>query len=320
MTPQQFIAKWRRAKLSERSACQQHFLDLCDLLGPAQARRGRPRRHALHLRAGRAQDRRRPRLGRRLDARPFRLGVQAASTRTWRPPTSNCSTTARTWKTRRCWWSATSTGSRSTPTSPNTRKRVYAFDLDEARPAGQPGRPAEAVHRAGRPAARRPRRGDHPGRRRAVRRPGQAAADAEGGVGPAGGPLPDEAHVLHVRRADRAAAVEALRPPPGDRQGQPGDAHAEAGKPLPGDGRRGRFRRGNDPPLQRRTVRRQRRGAAHRAGNQHPRFRQRLRLVERRAVDFRHALRAALRPEQGIAGRRPLHQPRGYCRRWSSRW
>ena len=35
MTPQQFIAKWRDAKLSERSAYQQHFLDLCDVLGGA---------------------------------------------------------------------------------------------------------------------------------------------------------------------------------------------------------------------------------------------------------------------------------------------
>lgn len=33
MTPQQFIAKWQRANLSERSAAQQHFLDLCELLG-----------------------------------------------------------------------------------------------------------------------------------------------------------------------------------------------------------------------------------------------------------------------------------------------
>ena len=33
MTPQQFIAKWQRVTLSERSACQQHFLDLCELLG-----------------------------------------------------------------------------------------------------------------------------------------------------------------------------------------------------------------------------------------------------------------------------------------------
>jgi len=33
LTPQQFIAKWQRVTLSERSACQQHFLDLCELLG-----------------------------------------------------------------------------------------------------------------------------------------------------------------------------------------------------------------------------------------------------------------------------------------------
>jgi hypothetical protein len=32
VTPQQFIAKWQAANLSERSACQQHFLDLCELL------------------------------------------------------------------------------------------------------------------------------------------------------------------------------------------------------------------------------------------------------------------------------------------------
>lgn len=32
MTPHQFIAKWKKADLSERSAYQQHFLDLCELL------------------------------------------------------------------------------------------------------------------------------------------------------------------------------------------------------------------------------------------------------------------------------------------------
>jgi hypothetical protein len=40
MTPQQFIAKWQKVNLSERSACQQHFLDLCELLDqpkPAEA-------------------------------------------------------------------------------------------------------------------------------------------------------------------------------------------------------------------------------------------------------------------------------------------
>jgi hypothetical protein len=33
ITPQGFIAKWKQADLSERSAYQQHFLDLCELLG-----------------------------------------------------------------------------------------------------------------------------------------------------------------------------------------------------------------------------------------------------------------------------------------------
>ena len=33
MTPHEFIAKWKPVTLTERSACQQHFLDLCELLG-----------------------------------------------------------------------------------------------------------------------------------------------------------------------------------------------------------------------------------------------------------------------------------------------
>jgi hypothetical protein len=33
MTPHLFIAKWKRSNLSEMSAYQQHFLDLCDVLG-----------------------------------------------------------------------------------------------------------------------------------------------------------------------------------------------------------------------------------------------------------------------------------------------
>ena len=32
MTPEQFIKKWSATTLSERSAAQQHFLDLCALL------------------------------------------------------------------------------------------------------------------------------------------------------------------------------------------------------------------------------------------------------------------------------------------------
>ncbi len=40
MTPESFIAKWSKSELKERSACQEHFLDLCHLVGhptPAEA-------------------------------------------------------------------------------------------------------------------------------------------------------------------------------------------------------------------------------------------------------------------------------------------
>lgn len=40
LTPQAFIAKWKATDLSERAACQEHFLDLCHMLGhptPAEA-------------------------------------------------------------------------------------------------------------------------------------------------------------------------------------------------------------------------------------------------------------------------------------------
>src|SRR5476651_3110 len=32
MTPQEFIAKWKRSRLSEQSGSHEHFLDLCALL------------------------------------------------------------------------------------------------------------------------------------------------------------------------------------------------------------------------------------------------------------------------------------------------
>jgi len=33
ITPQEFVDKWRRSKLKERSASQEHFIDLCRMLG-----------------------------------------------------------------------------------------------------------------------------------------------------------------------------------------------------------------------------------------------------------------------------------------------
>lgn len=49
MTPEIFIAKWCAAELKERSAAQEHFIDLCRLLDeptPAEADRVPPGRGA----------------------------------------------------------------------------------------------------------------------------------------------------------------------------------------------------------------------------------------------------------------------------------
>ena len=40
MKPDEFIAKWQASELMERSAAQEHFIDLCRMLGepiPAEA-------------------------------------------------------------------------------------------------------------------------------------------------------------------------------------------------------------------------------------------------------------------------------------------
>ncbi|MGH2592665.1 MAG: class I SAM-dependent DNA methyltransferase, partial [Anaerolineae bacterium] len=40
LSAQEFVAKWRQAKLKERSAAQEHFIDVCRLIGhatPAEA-------------------------------------------------------------------------------------------------------------------------------------------------------------------------------------------------------------------------------------------------------------------------------------------
>jgi hypothetical protein len=33
LSPQEFVQKWRKVELKERSACQEHFIDLCRMLG-----------------------------------------------------------------------------------------------------------------------------------------------------------------------------------------------------------------------------------------------------------------------------------------------
>ena len=75
MDVNQFIDKWSRADRTERQAAQEHFIDLCRVLGePTPNEAADP--DSYSVREGRLQDRRQQRLRRRLEARLLRLGVQ----------------------------------------------------------------------------------------------------------------------------------------------------------------------------------------------------------------------------------------------------
>lgn len=52
LTPQEFVARWRAVKLTERSAAQQHFLDLCQLVGHPTPAEDDPRGERFTFEAG----------------------------------------------------------------------------------------------------------------------------------------------------------------------------------------------------------------------------------------------------------------------------
>ena len=134
LTPQTFVAKWRKTSQRERGG-QGAFprpLPLLDHPTPADVDAdGR-----LHLRVRRGQAGRRSRLRRRLQTGSS-AGSTRASTPTWKKPTSNSSSTASRSTTRRCWWSATSRPSSSTANFVNRANRPATITLDDLlTPAG----------------------------------------------------------------------------------------------------------------------------------------------------------------------------------------
>src|SRR5262245_42390465 len=52
MDASQFVAKWRPVELTERSAYQQHFLDLCELVGHPKPAEADPKGEILHFERG----------------------------------------------------------------------------------------------------------------------------------------------------------------------------------------------------------------------------------------------------------------------------
>jgi len=50
LTPQKFVARWRQSTLKESAGAQQHFIDLCRLVGHPAPAEADPYRPDLHLR------------------------------------------------------------------------------------------------------------------------------------------------------------------------------------------------------------------------------------------------------------------------------
>ena len=210
MNPQEFIAKWRASELNERSAAQEHFIDLCRLLGRTHARRGRSERTALLLRARRAQGHRRPRLGRRLETPLLRLGVQGQAQRP-----------------RRRLQPAAPVRARAGKPAPADRLGYgplpHPHQLDQQRQrrprvrVGRVGRrvrarQAEVGHVRSRTAAsRREPPGPDRTRRHLFRRPRPSPPHARPRP-PGGRPLRQPPRLLHVRRGCRPAAQRHVYP------------------------------------------------------------------------------------------------------------
>ena len=55
-TPAEFVAKWQGSTRAERAAAQEHFIDLCRMLGQPTRRVGRERRRDERAVAGQLAD------------------------------------------------------------------------------------------------------------------------------------------------------------------------------------------------------------------------------------------------------------------------
>ena len=97
----EFVAKWRAAGLKERSAAQEHFLDLCRVLGEATPAEADPTGERYCFEKGARKEAGGQWVGRRLEAGLLRMGVQDAGGRTSRTRSRNCASTRSPSRTRR---------------------------------------------------------------------------------------------------------------------------------------------------------------------------------------------------------------------------
>src|SRR5664279_1348404 len=113
MTAEDFIAKWSKVDLTERSAAQAHFLDLCELVGHPKPQEADPKGEWFTFERGASKhgggdgwaD---------VWKRTSLAGNTKAGTKTSAPLMTSFSNTAPTSTTRRCWSCATWTSSAPT--------------------------------------------------------------------------------------------------------------------------------------------------------------------------------------------------------------
>jgi hypothetical protein len=100
-TPSEFVAKWQGSTRTERAAAQEHFIDLCRMLGQPTPNDADPTGdwYAFEKGAGKAEggegwaD---------VGCATTSRGSTRASARTSEPPTRSSTDTVKPWATRRC--------------------------------------------------------------------------------------------------------------------------------------------------------------------------------------------------------------------------
>lgn len=117
LSPQEFVDKWRKAALTERSAAQQHFLDLCQLVGHEPPALADPTGQSFTFEAGASKS-----SGGEGWADVWKKGYFAWEYKGKRKNLDEAYQQLLQYRESllnpRCWSSRTSTKSSSTPTSP----------------------------------------------------------------------------------------------------------------------------------------------------------------------------------------------------------
>ena len=101
MTPEAFVAKWKGVTLKERSAAQEHFIDLCRLLDEPTPAEADPTGSWYCFEKGAQPKPAAATAGRTCGGAAASAGSTRARARTSTPPSSSSSFTPRRWSTRR---------------------------------------------------------------------------------------------------------------------------------------------------------------------------------------------------------------------------